>query len=199
MCFWAIPVAVMAASGVFSAISGYNQAKSQNAMLEYNAKVAEYNAKVQENEASYARGQAARNAAEQRKQTAMLIGAQRAKMGASGAAVGSGSFLDVTMNTAETGARDAMALLQEGDISAWRHEIEAGNYRHQADSYLASRVSPGSVLAGGLLSAAASTAVSYSSFSGFAKAGAGAKGFDNMSTIMSDDYLKTYSMKGFGF
>lgn len=199
MCFWVIPVAVTAASGVFSAISGYNQAKSQNAMLEYNAKVAEYNAKVKENEASYARGQAARNAAEQRKQTAQLIAAQRAKMGASGAVVGSGSFLDVTMNTAETGARDAMALLQEGDISAWRHEIEAGNYKHQAQSYLASRVSPGSVLAGGLLSAAASTAVSYSAFSGFGGAGAGAKGFNNMSTIMSDDFTKNYSMKGFGF
>ena len=99
--------------------------------------------------------------------------------------MGSGSFLDVTMNTAETGARDAMALLQEGDISAWRHEIEAGNYKHQAQSYLASRVSPGSVLAGGLLSAAASTAVSYSVFSGFGGAGAGAKGFNNTSTMVS--------------
>lgn len=199
MCMWAIPVAVTAASGVFSAVSGYQQAKSQNAMLEYNAKVAEYNAKVQENEASYARGQAARNAAEQRKQTAMLIGAQRAKMGASGAVVGNGSFLDVTMSTAEQGERDAMALLQEGDLQAWRYEIEAGNFRTQAQSYLASRVNPGSVLTGGLMSAAAGTAMSYAAFNGFAGAGAGTEGWGNMKTIMSDNYMKTYSMKGFGF
>ena len=164
MCFWAIPVAVTAASGVFSAISGYNQAKSQNAMLEYNAKVAEYNAKAKENEASYARGQAARNAAEQRKQTAQLIAAQRAKMGASGAAVGSGSFLDLTMSTAEEGARDAMALLQEGDLQAWRYEVEASNFRTQAKGYQGSKVNPGSILTGGLLSTAASTAMTYASF-----------------------------------
>lgn len=176
MCFWAIPVAVTAASGLFSAYSGYQQAKSQNAMLTYNAKASEYNAKVKENEASYARGQAARNAAEQRKQTALLIASQRAKMGASGAVVGSGSFLDVTLDTAENGERDAMALLQEGDLAAWRHEVEAGNYRFQAQSYLASRVSPGAVLAGGLMSAAASTAMSYATFSKFASAGASATG-----------------------
>lgn len=156
-----------AATGLFSAVSGAGQAGAQNAMLEYNAKVAENNAKIKENEASYARAQAMRNAAENRKKTAALIGAQRAKMGASGAVVGSGSFLDLTMNTAEQGAMDAMALLQEGDLQAWRHEIEAGNFRTQAQGYRGSKANAGSTLAGGLLSTAASTTISYASFKDF--------------------------------
>lgn len=160
----AISLGLTAVSGISSSISGANQAGAQNAMLEYNAKLAENNAKIKENEASYARGQAARNAAEQRKKTAQMLGAQRAKMGASGAAVGSGSFLDLTMSTAEEGARDAMALLQEGDLQAWRYEVEASNFRTQAKGYQGSKVNPGSILTGGLLSTAASTAMTYASF-----------------------------------
>lgn len=162
-----IATVATAATGAFSAISGAGQAGAQNAMLEYNAKVAENNAKIKENEASYARGQAARNAAEQRKKTAALIGAQRAKMGASGAVVGSGSFLDVIMSTAEQGERDAMALLQEGDLQAWRYEIEANNFKTQAQGHRGSKVNVGSVLVGGLLSTAASTAMTYADFKKF--------------------------------
>lgn len=149
------------ASAAFGAVGAVQQANAQNAMAEYNAKVAENNAKVMEQEGAYARAQAARNADEKRRETARIIGAQRAKMGASGAVVDSGSFLDLTLDTAEGGELDAMALLQEGDMQAWRAQLQAGNYYNEASQARASKVNSGSVLAGSLLSGAAGVAGSY--------------------------------------
>ena len=160
MCWMAaVPIAMAAVNTVSSSVSSYQSAKAQNRSLEHSAQVNQQNAYYARQEASYARYQAGRNAEEKRKETAQLIGAQRAKMGASGAVVDAGSFMDVTLSTAEEGEKGAVAMLQEGDMESWRHELRAGQYQRQADTALASRVNPSSILAGSLLTGAANTAL----------------------------------------
>ena len=148
-------------SAVFGGINAAQQANAQNAQMEYNAQVAENNAKNAQAEADYARAQGWRNANEKRRETALLIGAQRAKMGASGAVAGSGSFLDMEMNTREQGELDAMALAQEGDMAAWRAELQRNNYLSSANMSRASKVSTSGVLMGSLLSGAANVGSAY--------------------------------------
>ena len=90
-----------------------------------------------------------------------MIGAQRAKMGASGAVAGSGSFLDVELDTKEQGELNAMALAQEGDMAAWRAELQRDNYLSSANMSRASKVSTSGVLMGSLLSGAANVGGAY--------------------------------------
>lgn len=148
-------------SAVFGGIGAAQQAGAQNAQAEYNAQVAENNAKNAQAEADYARAQGWRNANEKRKETAQLIGKQRAKMGASGAVADSGSFLDVSLSTVEQGEMDAMSLAQEGDMAAWTAELQRNNYLQNANMSRASKVSTSGVLAGSLLSGAAQVGSAY--------------------------------------
>lgn len=148
-------------STVMGTMGAVQQAKAQNAKAEYNAQVSENNAQAAQAEADYARNQAWRNASEKRKETALLIGAQRAKMGASGALVDAGSFMDLSLSTAEQGELDAMALVQEGDMAAWRAERQRDNYLQGANMSRSSKVSTGGVLAGSLLSGAANAGSAY--------------------------------------
>jgi hypothetical protein len=167
-------VAVTAVAGITQAVGGAQEAAAQNRMLEYNASVDRQNASLQDQAASYTRFQAERNAAKERVKTGLLIGAQRAKMGGSGALVDSGSFLDVTMDTAEQGAYDAMAIMQQGDVEAWRHEVQAQQYREKATMTLKSKSNPNQVLALGLLGAAAKTTGVAAGMGMFGGAGAAA-------------------------
>lgn len=125
-----------------SAIMDYNESLAENRQLDYNAQVQFNNAESKLREASYARQQSERNAAERSKDVAALIGRQRALMGASGAVVDSGSFMDTTLATAEQGARDSMALLEEGDLESWRRRSEANLYEHSGKMILKSKKSP---------------------------------------------------------
>ena len=156
-----ISLGVTAASGIASSVGGYYDARAQNSTLEYNRQAQLQNAAQARQEASYARAQAQRNANEKRKETAVLIGAQRAKMGASGALVDSGSFLDISLSTREEGEKDAVGMLQQGDMEAWRHDVRAQQFEEQGRIYGASKKNPGSVLAGSLLSGLAQTGMSY--------------------------------------
>lgn len=167
----AVLLTTTAAGAALGAANDYYAVKAGNRTLEYNAAVAEQNAALARQEASYARGQAARNAAGERRQTAALIGAQRARMGASGVTVDAGSFMDVTLSTAEQGERAAMALLQQGDMEGWRHELRAGQQSQQARLHRASKKSPGAALAGGLLSGTARVAGGLASMQVFSGAG----------------------------
>jgi len=151
---------MMAASAAYSAVSESKQARAQNKALEQNAQIMQQNAENTGYEASYARAQAMRNANRKQLETGVLIGAQRAKMGASGVVVDSGSFMDLLQNTAAEGATEAMAIVHEGDAAAWRHETRGVQYRSEANMQFMSRKDPNAVLVGGLLQGAASTTAS---------------------------------------
>ena len=166
MCEIATAIAVVGlmstiGSAVYGTIGAVQQANAHNAQMEYNAKVSENNARNAQAEADYARAQGWRNANEKRREVARLIGAQRAKMGASGAVVDSGSFLDLTLSTKEQGELDAMALAQEGDMAAWRAELQRDNYLSNANMSRASKVSSSGAMWGGLLGGAANVGSAY--------------------------------------
>ena len=84
-------------------------------------------------------------------------------MGASGAVVESGSFLDLTTSTREEGEISAMGMLEEGDMTGWRLETQRDNYLQSAALSRASKVNTGSVLAGSILSGVATVGSAYSS------------------------------------
>lgn len=144
-----------------SAVGAYQQNAAQNAQMKYQAGVANNNAITAENEANYARQTAERNEEAQKRKTLEVIGTQRAAEGASGAVVDNGSFMDVTLDTAERGTVDAMALLREGDLAAWRYENQAANFKTQAGLYDASQKDPTMAIGGSLLSGAGQIGMNY--------------------------------------
>ena len=152
-----LAIAALTTSLAGTAVSAYGQmqqAKAANAQADYQAKVANNNARTAEMEAQYAEQQGQKNAEAQRRRTAIAIGAQRARMGASGAVVDSGSFLDLTLDTAHQGELDAMALLEEGQMEAWRARIQGTNYQAQGKLFGMSKTNPYIGAAGTLLQGA---------------------------------------------
>lgn len=142
-------LAVMAVSTAMSAMSSMQSQKAQNAQLEYQAKVSENNAVAAKYEGQYAKDVAAKEAKQQRLRTAQIIGKQRAAMGASGVVVDEGTFLDVTLDSVHQGKLDELAILHEGDMEAWRAEVNADNYNAQAT---ANRMGKSSPVTAGLMS-----------------------------------------------
>ena len=149
-----IPLVISLAGAAVSAYGQMQQAKAANAQADYQSKVANNNARTAEMEAQYAEQQGQKNAEAQRRRTAVLVGAQRARMGASGAVVDSGSFLDLTLDTAHQGELDAMALLEEGQMEAWRARIQGTNYQAQGKLFGMSKTNPYIGAAGTLISGA---------------------------------------------
>ena len=156
-----ISVASSVAGLGLSALGTMQQTDAANKQASYQAQVSANNAQTAENEAAYARETAERNAQAQKRKTLSVIGTQRAAEGASGAVVDSGSFMDVTLDTAERGTLDALALLEEGDLAAWRAENQAANYRAQSGLYSASKKSALMPVGGSLLSGAGEIGKNY--------------------------------------
>ena len=163
MCAPAAFAAVMVAGTLVSAYGQMQATKAANAQADFQSKVADNNARTAEMEAQYAEAQGMRNAETQRRKTAIMIGAQRARMGAAGAVVDSGSFLDLTLDTAKQGELDAMALLNEGKMEAWRARVQGTNYKAQSQLYGMSKTNPYIGAAGTLLQGVGSAGMgSYS-------------------------------------
>ena len=144
-----------------TAYGQYQAANAANKQADYQAKVAANNAATAEMEAQYAEQQGQRNAEAQRRKTAVMVGAQRARMGASGAVVDSGSFLDLTLDTAKQGELDAMALLEEGQMQAWRSRVQGSNFMAQSNLYKSSKMNPFMAAGGTLLSGAGQAGMNY--------------------------------------
>lgn len=156
-----------------SAYGQYQAANAANKQADYQAKVAANNAAAAEMEAKFAEQQGERNAEAQRRKTAIMIGAQRARMGASGAVVDSGSFLDLTLDTAKQGELDAMALLNEGKMQAWRSRVQGSNFMAQSDLYKSSKTNPFLAAGGTLLEGAGRAGFGYYQMSGGLGGGTG--------------------------
>lgn len=162
-------VAALATTLVGTGVQAYGQHQAANAankQADYQSKVAANNAATAEMEAKFAEQQGQRNAEAQRRRTAIAIGAQRARMGASGAVVDSGSFLDLTLDTAKQGELDAMALLEEGQMAAWRARVQGTNYKAQGQLYGMSKTNPYLGAAGTLLQGAGQAGMGFSGMGG---------------------------------
>jgi hypothetical protein len=142
-------------------IGQIQQTNAQNAQAQAQAQIARNNAATAQDEAAYALEQSQKNAAAQRRKTAEVIGAQRAKEGGTGAVVDSGSFMDVTLDTAERGEMDALALLNEGKLAAWRATNQGKLYTAQSQIYDSAQKSAMLPAAGTLLAGAGQIGSNY--------------------------------------
>lgn len=117
------------------------QAAQQKASAEYQAEIANKNQELAQEQAAEVKRQGYDDAQRQRLKAAGMIGTQRAIAGASGITVDTGSNLDLTMETAEKGELDALAIQQQSldkahnlQIQGWNSGQQAAAYAWQADS-----------------------------------------------------------------
>lgn len=151
-----IPIAVVAVAAAYSAFSAYTKSQISNAQKREQARIAEANARTAELEGDLALKAAIGLESDSRRQTAQLIGLQRAAMSASGFAVGVGSFGDLIETSAVLGEMDAAVILFEGELEQFRKRREAESLRVQAANLRRGQSSPGLAGIGGGLSTFAS-------------------------------------------
>lgn len=146
---------IMAAIGIASTLVGaagqMQQAKSQAAASEYNAKVADMNATLSERRAKDAleRGQKE----EQRKlmEVSQLQGRQQAAAAANGVDTSWGSPLDTMVDTATMGHLDALTIRQNSAREAYDYRVQGVNAKSDATL---KRMEAKSAITGGYLAAA---------------------------------------------
>ena len=128
--------AVVALAGTAMTVSAQQQqAQQQKASAEYSAEVAQRNQELAQEQAASVKRQGYDDAQRQRLKAAGMIGTQRAIAGASGVTVDTGSNLDLTMETAEKGELDALAIQQQSLDKAHNLEIQGWNSGQQAAAY----------------------------------------------------------------
>lgn len=136
-------------SGIAQQQAAQQQAEQQEAAARYqqqvadrNRQIAQQNQELAEEQARAARKEGWDAAVKRRQEVASIIGAQRARQGASGTAIDAGSNLDLNMSTAEQGEIDALALQQQGldkarnlEMQAWGYGNEAQNQQSASQNY----------------------------------------------------------------
>ena len=128
--------AVVALAGTAMQMSAQaQQAQQQKASAEYSAEVAQRNQDMAQEQAASVKRQGYDDAQRQRLKAAGIIGTQRAIAGASGITVDTGSNLDLTMETAEKGELDALAIQQQSLDKAHNLQIQGWNSGQQAAAY----------------------------------------------------------------
>ena len=136
-----LAIAGTVASTTMSMQAQQKQAAQQKASAEYQADIANKNQELAQEQAAAVKRQGYDEAQRQRLKAAGMIGTQRAIAGASGITVDTGSNLDLTMETAEKGELDALAIQQQAldkshnlQIQGWNSGQQAAAYAWQADS-----------------------------------------------------------------
>lgn len=184
--------AIAAIAGtVMTASAQQQQAQQQKASAEYSAEVAQRNQDMAQEQAASVKRQGYDDAQRQRLKAAGMIGTQRAIAGASGITVDTGSNLDLTMETAEKGELDALAIQQQSLDKAHSLQIQGWNSGQQAAAYSwqANNLDPTNAMIGTALG-------------GLAKAGSnfgsglwGGKGGNWGSALTGEKITKSFSSK----
>lgn len=126
----------MTAAGTYANIQQANaQREAAKSQAEYQAAVAQKNQELAEEQARQQRIAGYEEATRTRRETAILIGRQRAAQGASGSVVDAGGNLDLNLDTVERGEFDALAAYQKGLNASYNSQIQAWNYGQQSAGY----------------------------------------------------------------
>lgn len=134
--------AVGAIASIAQGVMGFMQASYQAEVAKMNAKIANENAKrsIQ------------RSSIEQedfdRMETAATLGEQEAAQGASGLSISSPSAIKTRATSRALGRRDALNIIQAGQIEAYNYRTQAANFKAEAK---ASKLSGFSSLLGGFI------------------------------------------------
>ena len=119
-------------STVLGTVSAVQQGKQQQAMYNYQAKVAEENAKIANKNAATERQTGIEEARLQRMKTLQAVGSQQAAMAANGMDVTQGTSLDIIEDTAAMGELDALQIQTNYERKAQSYEAQANNFNNQA-------------------------------------------------------------------
>ncbi len=135
--------ATTAVSSVGSVISGIGQANQAN----YAATIADQNARLSADQAKRAEENTAIEAQRRYRQSAQVLGAQQAAMAANGVDLNFGTALDVSRDARMIAAEDVGQIYQQGadtvkglDIQAWNYRGEANAQRAKASGALVSGI-----------------------------------------------------------
>jgi len=116
------PVTIITA--VAAAVATYTQYQAAKAQK----KAAQYNQKIAYQRALDARERGNVAESQYRTRIGMLVGRQRAQIGASGAAVGEGVTARIIEDTEATGELDALTIRNNAEREAWGFESQAGGF-----------------------------------------------------------------------
>lgn len=119
-------------STVLGTVSSVQQGKQQQAMYNYQAKVAEENAKIANKNAATERQTGIEEARLQRIKTLQAVGSQQTAMAANGMDVTQGTSLDIIEDTAAMGELDALQIQTNYERKAQSYEAQANNFNNQA-------------------------------------------------------------------
>lgn len=149
-----IPIAMLAvsAAGTAVAVKGQMDAReSANKAADYNAQIQNRNAEIENMKAADAINRGNIAASEHMQNVRAMIGTQRAEGGASGAAVDSGTNLNVTEDTAQFGKLDALTIQSNAAREAWTNTNSADNFSANASLISATKSSPAAAGVGSAL------------------------------------------------
>jgi hypothetical protein len=135
---------LQAAGTAFTAISQYYQAKTQQ-------KISEYNAKLQRMRSGFALEQGQEAVKRQRMKVSGMIGAQRVGFAAQNILLDEGTASDVQQQTAYWGEIDATTIRNNAAMEAWGYEQQGLSYELQGQQAMQQGIgnAVGTVLGGG--------------------------------------------------
>ncbi len=118
---------------ILTALSMGASMTAANQKAKYEVGMANQNADVAKAKQADAIARGAKEEEQHLQKVEQLQGTQRAAMGASGAAVGEGSFGDILANTAAVGAEDAATIRLNSMREAWSLGEQAKGYQAQGE------------------------------------------------------------------
>lgn len=127
----AIPLLI--ATAVVSAVSAISSGQQQARAQSQQARAMEYNAAVAQNQATTTYAAGVEREGAQRRDAAQTLGAQRAAFGESGIDPGSGSALDVQLQSSRNAELDALQTRYEGVLGGKNYEQQAAIGTYQAN------------------------------------------------------------------
>lgn len=124
--------------------------------------MAEANAKVAEQQGLAALRKGSQESERIARQARRIQGAQRAAYGAAGVDPNTGSPLDIQADTMYQAEADKALVRYNAELQKWGFDVEAANYRAQADAY--GNKATGAII-GGVLGAGSSLLTGYGELS----------------------------------
>ena len=118
--------------GALGAIGSIAEGNAAAAQANYQAQIAEMNQQIAEDNAARRRDVAQLEAQQQDDQTRQLLGQQLAAQSASGVSLGSRSSLGARRAARSIGRRDALNLIQSGELDAFNSLTDAANFEASA-------------------------------------------------------------------
>lgn len=120
-----------------SVVGAIMQGQQNQAMADYQSKVAENQATVAGYQAKEATRQGAIEEKQQRLRVAQIKGQQRTGFAGAGVTVDSGSSMDILADTAYLGEQDALTIRHNAAMKGWSLKAQAANYSAQSGMYSA--------------------------------------------------------------